>query len=159
MGRFALFSGLLIAGCAGMQFPIANSEVGYGEAPLFITEVAHSASHGPSRSDKVEVYCVSSAGCESYRVCDTDSGCSAAQSGLSDGQRAVVSRGNEISPRDQVWLASQNGVEFPGTRVGAFACKDGESESRTDCATSVFGGCAPPTLGTSFGTCDESDMP
>src|SRR5262245_13854810 len=116
MRRFALVTTLLLlVSCANIGFPVANSPAGFDESPLFITEVAQSASHGHSRSDKVEVFCGGPDPCQSYRVCDTGSECSALQSSLQPGQRNVVSRGNEISPRDQVWLATEQGYEIPST--------------------------------------------
>jgi hypothetical protein len=126
---------------------------------LFISEVGQNASYGGSSADKVEVYCSAAAGCSGYKVCDTapsGSACSALQSALATGARAVVSRGSSITSSDEVWLTDGAGSELAGTRVGPFACGDAQSQARNDCASASFGACAAPGLGASSGACQPS---
>jgi phosphatidylserine/phosphatidylglycerophosphate/cardiolipin synthase-like enzyme len=131
-------------------------------APLVVSEVAQATFHAGSTADKVEVFCGSASSCAGFKVCDTaasGAACSALQSALAAGQRAVVSRGTSITTTDEVWLADASGVELPGTRVGPFPCASGNSRARLDCSLAGFGACGAPGLGTSAGACDPEDFP
>lgn len=131
--------------------------------PLVITEVAQNTAYDGTTSDKVEVFCTRAGGCSAFKVCDPTAGgttsCSALQPALASGQRAVVSRGTNVTSADEVWLGDTAGAELTGTRVGPFACASGESRSRADCSVAPFGPCGAPNLGASSGTCAAGDFP
>ena len=148
----------LLASC---QIPdeVATARAALETVPLVITEVAQSTLYGGTTADKVEVYCTSAGGCAAYKVCDTNTSCSATQAALGAHQRAVVSRGTFITTTDEVWLADGAGTELGGTRVGPFNCGSGLSQSRADCSIAAFAACASPTLGASSGTCANGDFP
>ncbi|HET9953050.1 MAG TPA: phospholipase D-like domain-containing protein, partial [Polyangiaceae bacterium] len=135
---------------------------------LFITEVAQAApgqsgtTGSASNADRVEVFCSGAAGCSAYKVCDTSVGgtaCSALQPALASKQRAVVSRGSNITTSDQVWLADASGLELAGTRVGPFDCGSGSSQTRSDCSIAPFSACGAPNLGSSSGSCSNGSFP
>src|SRR5690349_6087033 len=126
---------LLLAGsgCGGSAGTFEGRRSALETLPLIVTEVAQSAAYGGSTADKVEVLCTSASGCGAFKICDTSgsgSACSAVQTALGSGQRAVVSRGTSITTTDEVWLADSAGTELSGTRVGPFPCASGQSESR-----------------------------
>jgi phosphatidylserine/phosphatidylglycerophosphate/cardiolipin synthase-like enzyme len=153
---------LLVAGCGSSAAPLGSRTSALETVPLIITEVAQSTAYGGATADKVEVFCTSASGCGAYKVCDTSGSggaCSAVQTALGSGQRAVVSRGTSITTTDEVWLADAAGVELAGTRVGPFACAAGASEARMDCSIGAFGSCGAPNLGASSGTCAAGDFP
>jgi hypothetical protein len=130
--------------------------------PLVVTEVAQSTSYGGSSADKVEVFCASTTGCASFKVCDAAPGgssCSALQPALGANQRSVVSRGTSITSSDEVWLSDAAGAELEATRVGPFGCASGSSQQRLDCSLASFGACGAHGLGASAGACDPEDFP
>jgi hypothetical protein len=153
----------VLAGCALAREPSRATQGPLETVPLIITELAQSTTYDGATGDKVEVFCTSAGGCSAFKVCDPTSGggssCSALQSALGAGQRAVVSRGSNVTATDQVWLADNAGAELAGTRVGPFACANGESQSRADCSVAAFAPCAAPNLGVSSGTCAAGDFP
>jgi phosphatidylserine/phosphatidylglycerophosphate/cardiolipin synthase-like enzyme len=152
-----------LVGCAGSREPGRALKNPLESVPLVITEVAQGTAYDGTTGDKVEVFCTSAGGCSAFKVCDpTTSGgasCSALQPALAAGQRAVVSRGNNVTSADPVWLGDTAGAELAATRVGPFACVNGESQSRADCSVALFGPCAAPNLGASSGTCAAGDFP
>jgi phosphatidylserine/phosphatidylglycerophosphate/cardiolipin synthase-like enzyme len=153
----------LFASCGAPLEPSRSVRTKLESIALIITEVAQAAPYDGTTSDKIEVFCTSAGGCNAFKVCDPTTGggtsCSAVQPALGAGQRAVISRGSNVTTADQVWLADNAGTELAGTRVGPFSCGNGESQSRADCSTAVFGACAAPNLGASSGTCAVGDFP
>ncbi len=176
-GEFLGLGRVLVGACVGSAALLGcgpvNEGLGAGLGQLsqqlsgtsfFITEIAQDTLHAGSTSDKVEVYCADSAGCPAFRVCDPTStgsvSCSALQSALGTGERAVVSRGSSITANayEEIWLEDCSGActEVSGTRVlGPITCPSGESEARWDCASSSFGSCAAAALGTGV-ACEPS---
>src|SRR5262245_17559732 len=153
---------LLLPACGGTAGNLENTKSALETVPLIITEVAQSTTYGGSTADKVEVFCTSASGCSSFKVCDTSGSggaCSALQTALGSGQRAVVSRGTSITTTDEVWLADSAGAELTGTRVGPFPCASGQSASRIDCSIGAFAACATPNLGSTSGACAAGDFP
>jgi PLD-like domain len=152
-----------LAGCGASREPSRAVKNPLETVPLVITEVAQSTAHEGTTGDKIEVFCTNAAGCSSFKVCDpTAAGatsCSAVQPALAAGQRAVVSRGTNVTTTDEVWLGDMAGAELAGTRVGPFSCAGGESRSRADCSVAPFGPCGSPNLGASSGTCAAGDFP
>ena len=150
-------------GCGASREPGRAGRQRLETVPLVVTEVAQATAYDGTTGDKIEVFCARAAGCGAFKVCDpTTSGgasCSALQPALGAGQRAVVSRGSSVTTADQVWLGDTAGAELTGTRVGPFACANGESQSRADCSVAAFGPCAAPNLGASSGTCAPGDFP
>jgi phosphatidylserine/phosphatidylglycerophosphate/cardiolipin synthase-like enzyme len=154
---------VLLAACSAAREPTRANAGRLETVPLVITEVAQSTAYDGATSDKVEVFCTHSGGCAAFKVCDaTTAGgtsCSASQPQLGAGQRAVVSRGANVTASDQVWLSDSVGAELAGTRVGPFACPSGESQSRADCSVAAFSPCGAPNLGASAGSCSNGDFP
>ncbi|MET0596110.1 MAG: phospholipase D-like domain-containing protein, partial [Polyangiaceae bacterium] len=154
---------VLSLGCGAAREPTLASAGKLETMPLVITEVAQSTAYDGTTSDKVEVFCTHAGGCAAFKVCDpTAAGgtsCSALQPALGAGQRAVVSRGANVTATDQVWLGDSAGAELAGTRVGPFACANGESQSRADCSVATFAPCGAPNLGASAGSCSNGDFP
>lgn len=149
-------------GCGSNREVVRVAQAELETVPAIITEVAQATNYSGSVADKVEVYCTSPTGCGALRVCDTGpsgASCSATQPALLAHQRIVVSRGTSITATDQVWLASDMGLELAGTRVGPFDCASGMSQSRIDCSIGSFAACGIPSLGTSAGTCAAGDFP
>ena len=153
----------LLASCGAPLEPSRSVRTKLETLPLVITEMAQATPYDGTTGDKVEVFCTNAGGCSAFKVCDPTTGggssCSAVQPALGAGQRAVISRGSNVTTADQVWLADNAGTELAGTRVGPFACGNGESQSRADCSIAVFGACAAPNLGASSGTCTAGDFP
>jgi phosphatidylserine/phosphatidylglycerophosphate/cardiolipin synthase-like enzyme len=164
--RLVVCSMGVLAGCTGSTESVGQEPVGRSVHPLdsvalVITEVAQSTSYGGSTADKLEVLCTHPSGCAGYKVCDTASGgsaCSALQPALGAQQRAVISRGTNITTTDEVWLTDSNGVEISGTRVGPFACTSGLSQARPDCSTAPFSACGTPDLGSTAGACGPETL-
>ena len=152
-----------LSGCGASREPGRAVRHQLETIPIVITEVAQAAAYDGTTADKVEVFCARVGGCAAFKVCDHAAGggasCSALQPALGAGQRAVVSRGSNVTAGDLVWLGDTAGAELAGTRVGPFPCPSGESQSRADCSIAAFGPCAAPNLGVSSGTCAPGDFP
>jgi phosphatidylserine/phosphatidylglycerophosphate/cardiolipin synthase-like enzyme len=153
---------LWLTGCAADPLEEPRAITSALSTALVITEVAQATNYGGSTADKVEVYCGLTSGCVSFRVCDSAAGspsCSALQSALGAGQRAVVSRGTSITASDEVWLTDSAGAELADTRVGPIACAGATSQARRDCSQESFSPCGTPSLGASSGACAPGSFP